>query len=204
MSNPHRRKSVGNTRDAADDAGGAWSDRSMLEGVRRRDPEALTRFFDVFFPYVYNLAYRLLGNRDTAEDVVQDVFLKVYRAADRLDIERHPKPWLTTITYNTCRDAARRTAARPDIATDSTTIGEQHGAPDTPEDVLLRQERENMVERALLELDEHSRALVILHDYCGVPHEEIATVMNMSHAAVRKRYSRALKRLAQIIRGLQQ
>lgn len=184
-------------------AGDAWRDPEVLEGVRQRDEEALGRFFDASFPYVYSIALRLTGNRETAEDVTQEVFLKVYRAADRLQTDRDPKPWLTTITYNACRDLGRRAAARPEVATDALTVGERQSATGTPEDALAQRERERLIERALLELDEQSRAAVILYDYCGLSHEETAKVMGASHAGVRKRYSRALKRMAEIIRGFE-
>jgi RNA polymerase sigma-70 factor (ECF subfamily) len=177
--------------------------RDVLAGVARRDPDALAAFFDAAFPYVYNLALRLTGDSHTAEDVTQEVFLKVHRAADRLDPERHPRPWITTITYNAVRDAARRRSTRPEDPVDAGEIGERNPSPpDTPEDALLREEREKMLERALSELDEQSRAVVILHDFGGHSHEEIAEIIDASHAAVRKRYSRALQRMAEIIRGL--
>jgi RNA polymerase sigma factor (sigma-70 family) len=179
-----------------------WVSRDILEGVKRRDPDALGRFFDAAFSYVYSLAYRLTGDRHAAEDVTQEVFLKVHRAADRLDVERHPRPWITTITYNACRDVARRRSARPESPVDATEIGERHEAPGTPEEEVLRRERERLLERALGELDEESRAVVILHDFGGHSHEEIAEIVDASHAAVRKRYSRALGRLREIMRGL--
>jgi RNA polymerase sigma-70 factor (ECF subfamily) len=182
---------------------GVWADPEILEGVRRRDPQALAGFFDAAFPYIYNLAFRLMGHRETAEDVTQDVFVKVYQAADRLQVDRHPKPWLTAITYNTCRDAARRSAARPEALEDASIIGERPEDSSTPEDVLLRKEREKLTERALLELDEESRAVIILHVFCDMTHEDIAQMMGLSHAAVRKRYSRTIKRMAEIIKGLQ-
>jgi RNA polymerase sigma-70 factor (ECF subfamily) len=194
----------GRAREVLNGTNGVWEDRGVLEGVQRREPKALERFFDASFPYVYNLAFRLSGNRDTAEDIAQDVFLKVYRAADRLDVHRHPKPWLTTITYNTIRDLARRTAARPEDPVDAQIIEDTHGILETPEDILLERERERLVDRALQELDERSRAIVILNGYCGFSHEQIATIVDMSHAAVRKNYSRAIKRMAAIIERLQQ
>jgi len=181
----------------------AWENPGFLEGVRGRDPKALARFFDMAFPYVYNLAYRLTGNRELAEDVTQDVFAKVYRAADKLQTDRHPKPWLTAITYNTCRDVARRSAVRPESLEDATVIGERSGDSSSPEDALLRKERDQMTEEALLELDEESRTVVILHDFCGTSHDDIAVILELTHAAIRKRYSRALKRMAQTIKGLQ-
>jgi RNA polymerase sigma-70 factor (ECF subfamily) len=190
-------------RDPSGNVEDAWGNPEFLEGVRGRDPKALAGFFDMAFPYVYNLAYRLMGNRELAEDVTQDVFVKVYQAADRLQVDRHAKPWLTTITYNTCRDTARRAAARPEALEDATIIGERSGDASSPEDVLLRKEREKLTEKALLELDEESRAVVILHDFSGTSHDDIAEIVGLTHAAVRKRYSRALKRMAQIIKGLQ-
>ncbi len=184
-------------------AGETWEDRDVLEGVRRRDPDALGRFFDVAFPYVYSVAFRLLGNHEAAEDVAQDVFLKVYHAADRLDVARHPKPWLTTITYNACRDAARRVGARPEVQVDATVIGERHAASGTPEDAFMRWEQARLIERALRDLDEDARVIVILHNFCGFSHEETARIIGASHAAVRKRYSRALHRMAAFLTGLQ-
>ncbi len=180
-----------------------WNDPATLEALRRRDPEALNRFFDAFFPYVYGIAWRLTGHREDAEDVTQEVFLKIYRAADRIQVDRDPRPWVTTITYNACRDAGRRRAARPEVATDAVAVGEQSLARGTPEDALLQKEREQWIEKALLELDEPSRSVVILHNYCGLSHDEIAATMGTSHAGVRKRYSRALKRMADIIRGFE-
>lgn len=192
------------TRAPVDGLDGAWTDPDTLEGVRRKDPQALASFFDAAFPYVYSLAYRLMGQHEAAEDVTQDVFVKVYQAADRLQADRHPKPWLTTITYNTCRDAARRRAARPEALENGALIGRLPGEASTPEEELLRKEREMLVEKALLQLDEESRAAVILHDYCGTAHEDIAEMMELSHAAARKRYSRAVKRLVEIIKGMQE
>jgi RNA polymerase sigma-70 factor (ECF subfamily) len=180
-----------------------WADPAMLEGVRRRDAAALERFFDAVFPYVYNLALRLTGHREAAEDVTQEVFLKVYRAADRIEPDRSPRPWLTTITYNAVRDSARRTSARPEDATDPAVIGDRQAGGRTPDEELSRAEASELVERALRALDEHHRAVVILHEYCGISHADIATMMGASHDAVRKRYSRALGQMREYIEGLQ-
>lgn len=181
----------------------AWVDPEILAGVRRRDPQFLSRFFDVAFPYVYNLAYRLVGNRETAEDITQDVFLKIYQAADKLQVDRHPKPWVTTISYNTCRDVARRAASRPEVPEDGNVIGERSADSSNPEEVMLRREREMLTEQALTTLDEESRTVVVLHDFCGMTHEEIAAIMELGSASVRKRYSRAIKRMVEIVKGLQ-
>src|SRR4029077_12114053 len=78
-----------------------------LERVRARDRDALGRFFERYFDLVFGIALRLLGSREGAEDLTQEVFFKVQRAADQIDPRRDPAPWLTTIVYNACRDIWR-------------------------------------------------------------------------------------------------
>jgi RNA polymerase sigma-70 factor (ECF subfamily) len=179
--------------------------REQLEAVRRREPEALSAFFERYFDQVFGLIYRLLGERAAAEDVTQDVFLKVHRAADRLDASRDPAPWLTTIAYNACRDlwrsGAHRMARRSDPVDDDPELGVRltRGTND-PEDDALRVEREHLVQGAIGRLPEMLRVPVVLHDYQGLSHQEIAAVLGIHHAAARKRYSRALTALGALLR----
>ncbi|MDH3197429.1 MAG: RNA polymerase sigma factor [Candidatus Krumholzibacteria bacterium] len=173
-------------------------DRALLEAVRRRERNALGRFFDAAFPYVYAVALRVTGDHERAEDAAQGVFLKVHRAADRLDPTRSPRAWLTTITVNACRDAHRRSAARPAASLDSLAV--EPAAPGVAaDDALLGREQAERLERALRALDEPLRSVVILHDYCGYGHDTIAELIGASHDAVRKRYSRALAKLRELL-----
>jgi RNA polymerase sigma-70 factor, ECF subfamily len=171
----------------------------VLEGVRRRDAQALGRFFDMLFPYVYRLAFRLTGRREAAEDLTHDVFLKVHWAAESLRTDVDPMPWLATITYNTCRDAGRRTGARPEVPDDPERTANVPSPAESADETLLRKERERAVQAALLELDAPTRTVIILHDYCGLSHEETAVALNTGAVGIRKRYSRGLKHLARII-----
>lgn len=172
-----------------------WSDTALLEGVRRLDEQALARFFDLAFPYVYSLAYRLTHHKERAEDITQESLMKMYRAAERLETGHSAKPWVTTVVYNTARDEARRSGARPALAEDATEIGERESAVETPEATIVRKEQEELLERALEDLDFETRAIVLLHDYCDHGHDEISELLGISHAAVRKRYSRALDQM---------
>ncbi len=180
--------------------------REVLVAVRARDPEALAAFFEFGFDRVYSLAARLLGDRTTAEDVTQEVFLKVHRAADRIDPDRDPMAWLTVITYNACRDywrsAKRKPLGRavPLEGEDGTEERLPTRDPD-PEERVLAQENEEAVQAAISRLPEDQRAVVLLHDWSGFGHEEIAEMVGASHAAVRKRYSRALASLAEDLKG---
>jgi RNA polymerase sigma-70 factor, ECF subfamily len=171
-----------------------------LEGVRRRDPEALAAFFEQHFDRVYGLVYRMLGNHHAAEDATQDVFLKLHRAAHTLDPSRDPGPWVTTIAFNVCRDLWRSSAAK--LSRRSTAIDDpSHGdgslptSADDPERDLVRSERERLVQAAIGSLKEPLRAVIVLREYQGLSYEQIADMEKISPIAARKRYSRALAEL---------
>lgn len=172
-----------------------------LEGVRARDRAALAMFYERYFDHVYSLAARLMGERALAEDVTQDVFLKVWRAAPRLDPTRDPVHWLTAITCNACRDVWRSGAwraardGRPPADDPEQGVVLSSGRND-PEEDAVRSERERLVQRALTRLPEALRVPIVLHDFQGLPHAEIAALLGIDHAAARKRYSRALAALA--------
>ena len=168
-------------------------DRVQLEAVRRRDPEALAAFFEAHFDRLYNLAFRLVGEHSLAEDVLQEVFLKLHRAAAQLDPERDPAPWLATITRNACREQWRRRRRHVE-GKDSIEADLPDASPSAEVDTL-RAERERRVGRALMRLPEGLREVVVLRDFHGLAHEEVATVVGAKIAAVRKRYSRALAEL---------
>jgi RNA polymerase sigma-70 factor, ECF subfamily len=176
-----------------------------LERVRARDPEALAAFFERYFPQVYGLVYRLLGHRAQAEDAAQETFLKVYRALHSLDPTRDPGPWITTIACNTCRDlwrsGAYRMSQKSRPVEDPVVADRLVSAAPDPESVALRSERERIVQEALMRLPEALRTVIVLHDWQGIAHPEIAEMLGLSHDAARKRYSRALAALARELEG---
>jgi RNA polymerase sigma-70 factor (ECF subfamily) len=190
---------------SAESGSGSPPDRAWLERVRAREPEALGKFYDRYLDLVFGLAWRLLGERTLAEDAASEVFLKVHRAADRLDPTRDPAPWLATITTNVCRDLWRSGAYRmsrraADVHEPATAATLSSGRND-PEADAVAGERERLVQDALLGLPEALRASIVLHDYQGLDHREVAEVLHIAHDAARKRYSRALAVLAERLRG---
>lgn len=171
-----------------------------LDGVRRRDPDALAALFDRYFDRLYAVAYRMLGNRTEAEDAIQEVFLKVHRGAPSLDPGRDPGPWLITIAANVCRDRWRSGASRLDRA--SSSIDSNPGLRDSlshggssPERDLLAAERGERVREAILKLKPESREVIVLREYEGLGYDRIAEILGIQEAAVRKRFSRALDEL---------
>ena len=162
-------------------------------------------FFEHYFDLVFGLVLRLLGDRTAAEDVTQEVFYKVHRAAHQLDTSRDPAPWLTAIAYNACRDLWRSGAQR--MARKSGSIEDDAGPASSltsgtndPEHELLMDEREKLVRDAIARLPEQLRTPIVLYDYQGLSHQQIASLLGIEHAAARKRYSRALGALAELLK----
>jgi len=180
--------------------------RAVLEAACRREAAALEAFFDTYVDHVHALAYRLLGDRTAAEDLTQEVFLKLHRAIDTLDPLRDPWPWIATIVHNACRDrwrsGAYRMARKSDsIDDDETSPAARLASPDDdPERLLVARERERLVRAAIDRLPEAQREMVLLYDYEGLSHLEVAEMLGIHHAAARKRYSRALEMLGKMLR----
>lgn len=192
------------------DPGGEKSTRRLspewIERVRQSDPEALGLFFDAYFDRVYGLVYRLLGERAAAEDMVQEVFLKVHRSAHQLDPSRDPGPWLTAIAYNACRDLWRSSAHRlakhsGSIDGDPALAARLGTTTADPEHLAIADERRRLVLEAIAQLPEPLRVAIVLYEYQGLSHYEIGEITGVNHAAARKRYSRALAALAQLLEG---
>jgi len=178
-------------------------DRATLERVAARDPAALATFFETYFDRVYGLVFRMLGDRTQAEDATADVFLKVHRSADRLDPARDPMPWLATIAANSCRDLWRSGAEkmrRTAVQVDDPAVRDRltTGTNDPERDALVR-EREDHVRAAVEALPEDLRQSVLLYDYAGLSHEDIAKSLGVTHDAARKRHSRALAALGRAL-----
>ncbi len=177
---------------------------AVLEKVRQRDPQALAALFDHHFSQIYNLAFRLLGERTAAEDVTQEVFLRVHRAAHQLDTARDPGPWLMTITANLCREKWRSREGRQAKQTSSLdakpemAAGMASGSAD-PDNRVLEADRDRLLGEAIDQLPEAMRLVVVLHDLQGLTHEEISGITGDEAPAIRKRYSRALLKLRELL-----
>jgi RNA polymerase sigma-70 factor (ECF subfamily) len=147
---------------------------------------------------VFALAYRLMGNRQEAEDQAQEVFLKVYRSIKHLEDPATITSWLYRITTNTCLDALEKQKRRPPV-TPLTPPGDERGEEPvyaderipTPEEAALRRELRRCLEMTLAQLDDRDRATLILREIEGRSYQEIAEGLAVGLSAVKMRIHRA-------------
>jgi RNA polymerase sigma-70 factor (ECF subfamily) len=143
---------------------------------------------------VMTLAVRLLGCRDEAPDVAQEVFLRAFKYLHRLDLGKPVAPWLMRITVNVCRDAARQRRRRDTTFVCVEPIDPIDRAPD-PHAGLARKQEQRMLQQALESLPEKERLAIVLRDVEGLTTAEVAEILDSSETTVRSQISRGRLRL---------
>jgi RNA polymerase sigma-70 factor (ECF subfamily) len=167
--------------------------RRFLEG----DEQAFTEIVRQWETKVFNLAWRYMGNREDAQDVVQETFLSVFKSAKNLRDPNSFSTWLYRITLNHCRSRWRRRT--PEISLDDPLMGREDGVSETmgsvvadcvPRDLL---ETRDLIRKALMGLSEEHRTAIILKEYLGLNLEEVARVMECPLSTAKSRLYHGLK-----------
>lgn len=180
----------------------------MFFGRRRPEPEAgadsdsFTSEALALLDSLYGTALRLTRDADRAQDLVQDTYLKAFRARDRFATGTNLKAWLFTILHNTWRNR-RRDQARSRVEFDSEVVEQAHesaSGPSTPrvespEALLLRASFDAELKAALDALPETFRAAVWLRDVEELSYQEIAQVLAIPIGTVMSRISRGRRQL---------
>jgi len=154
---------------------------------------------------VFNLAYRLSGNRSDAEDLTQEAFYRAYRGFEAYEGDKPFENWIfrivTRLFLDLNRSRRRRVKVvsfdapiRPDGSDDTVSFETSDGRP-SPEDVLMQGTVSEEMAVSLSQLSEEQRRLVWLADVQGVSYNEIATIFNAPVGTIRSRLHRAHKQL---------
>jgi RNA polymerase sigma-70 factor (ECF subfamily) len=143
----------------------------LVRRCLRGDAEAVQAVVDRFQAEVFGLCVRLLGHRHDAEDVTQEVFLRVFRSLRRWDASRPLKPWIMGIAVNRCRTWMAQRARRPELADYL-----HDTAPSPPPDDSA--ELVSEIQAALAELRLEYRSVFVLFHEHGQPYEDIAAALD--------------------------
>ena len=145
-------------------------------------------------PLVLRTAYRLLGRMEDAQDVAQEVFLRLLRHLDSVDGD--PRAWLYRVTVNVCNDQFRRRMTLVDAA----EVQIEDAAPG-PERVLEMGERKQLLEAGLRRLPDRERAAIVLRDIEGLTTREVAAALEVEEVTVRTQIASARMKLAKFVRS---
>jgi RNA polymerase sigma factor (sigma-70 family) len=142
-------------------------DAVLVGSCLRGDPQAVQELIQRYQSNVFGLCVRLLHHRQDAEDVTQEVFLRVFRSLKRWDSNRPLKPWIMGITVNRCRTWLSQRARRPELVE---YLQDTASSPKTDDSAELAQE----IQSALAELRLESKSVFVLYHEMGQPYEDIA------------------------------
>ncbi len=174
-----------------------------LDGERFAFHELVRRYQD----RLLNFIYRTIGDRDRAEDLVQETFVRVYRHMHRFDPTKKFSTWIYTIASNLAKNELRNRSRNPLVLFQSI---KQNWEADhrplefedntySPDDLFRKRHLREKVETAVSELPEHHRVVFVLRELEGKTYEEISEITGVTLGTVKSRLNRARNRFAQII-----
>ena len=177
----------------------------LIERCLRGDQTAWDEIVRLHWRKVFNVAYRFVGRHDEAEDLTQDIFLKVFKALHTFDRRANFQTWLISISRNLCIDhyrsvrKERETIARDVDASHLSPVSRERGPYSELENTDLR----NLIRRALLELPPALRQAVVLRDLQEFSYLEIAERLALPEGTVKSRINRGRLELARQLERLQ-
>ncbi len=173
-------------------------DRSLLRRLQARDEQAFRDLIDGHRDKVYNICYRMLGNKHEAEDVAQEVFITVFKTISSFRGDSKLSTWLYRIAVNHSKNRIRYLARRHDRDREeldetgnaaSGSIG--GGGPASPDRALEEQQLEAVVREAIHSLDDDHRVVVVLRDLEDLSIEEVCEITGLPDGTVKSRLHRA-------------
>ena len=170
-------------------------DQGLVAQASAGDKAAFGKLVEKHYEMVYAVTYGVVGNREEALDVTQDVFIKVFRQIGDFRGQSKFKTWLYRISINSAIDACRR--RRPEGPIEEGALFESK-IPG-PREEASREETRKLVEKALESLNPEHRAVLVLREWQELSYEEIAEALQIEMGTVMSRLFYARKRLAEII-----
>jgi RNA polymerase sigma-70 factor (ECF subfamily) len=191
----------------------ALADLRLLEdtGLVNAYLEGETRSFDVlverYQTRLLNFVYRIVGDRERAEDLVQEVFVRVYRHLGRFDRSKKFSTWIYTIASNLAKNELRNRSRNPLVLFTSMTKGwedeerplEFEDPTSRPDDLFRKRHVRELVETSVAQLPTHHREVFMLREIEGRSYEEIAEITHCNLGTVKSRLNRARNSFAEII-----
>jgi len=174
------------------------TDVELLKAIVRQDETALAELYDRYRVILFGLLVRILNNREEAEDILQDVFIQVWRRAKDFDEKRgRPFTWLVTLARSRAIDRLRQLGARQRLAS-----GAAQEQSETVSDALsdtIRLAQRETVRQALAELPEEQRNTLVLAYFEGLTQSEIAAKLNAPLGTIKTRMRSGMIKLRALL-----
>jgi RNA polymerase sigma-70 factor (ECF subfamily) len=182
------------------------TDEKLMLRAGKGDKGAFDEIVRRYASKMVNLAYRITGDRELAEDIGQETFLRAYRSAARYKEISKFSTWLHTIAINLCRNELRRRkfrmyslegmAERDEVGKIRVDIADEKSTPDREAE---RKELGELIKEAVEELPEKFKTPLVLRDMQGLSYEEIGKMLDLPEGTVKSRINRARLRVKEVL-----
>lgn len=176
-------------------------EKLLVRRLQQRDERAFQEMVRLYQHKVFNLVFRMLGNREEAEDVAQEVFVTVFKAIDSFRGDSKLSTWIYRIAANQCKNRIKYLGRRSYQQTGQLEDHEaqiQAAQPsllqphtDGPEQVLAGRQMESLLSQGIALLEEEHRTLLVLRDVEELSYQEIASITGLPEGTVKSRIHRA-------------
>jgi RNA polymerase sigma-70 factor, ECF subfamily len=186
--------------DKADAALRRLADEELMDLVRTSDAAAFSAIYDRHSAAAYSLAYRMVGRKNQAEDVVQEAFLSLWRASGRYDVNRGSvRTWILGIVHNRAIDSLRRATVHDSRRASDEGIEERFEASDRTDLEAARRTEAGEIRDALTTLPPDQLKVIELAYFGGFTHSEIAEMLNTPLGTVKGRMRLGLEKLRGVL-----
>ena len=181
------------------------TEKDLIQRAKHGDHDAFGQLVLTHQNKVYTLCVHMVTNREEAEDLAQEAFLKAWRNLDSFQEESSFATWMHRLTTNVCLDHLRKQARRQNISTAVSLDDEESGWTEPadhtqdPQRRLEESERKRALERSLRELPDHYRQVLVMREVSGLSYQEIAQALELDLGTVKSRIARARNQLRKIL-----
>ena len=179
-------------------AEGSLNDRELVRRCLRKDEDAWRMLIEKYHRRVYNLCYQFFGRAGRAQDMTQEVFLKLYNSLGRFKFDMEFSTWIMAVARNLCIDAYRK-EKKSMFANLEEADRVPAPAEASPLAELERKDAYSQVHDALVRVSEDLRMAVILRDIQGCSYDEIAGITEVPIGTVKSRINRGRLELARVL-----
>jgi len=185
----------------------ASDDSAVVAAFLGGEERAFSELVDRYQTRLLNFIYRTIGDRDRAEDLVQEVFIRVYRHLHRFDRSKKFSTWVYTIASNLAKNELRNRSRNPLVLFQALRGGSEdedrpiefEDATSRPDDLYRKRHLRELIEETVSKLPEHHRQVFVLRELEGKSYEEIADITSCNLGTVKSRLNRARTAFAAII-----
>jgi RNA polymerase sigma-70 factor (ECF subfamily) len=174
----------------------------LIQRCLRGDQNAWELIVRHYWRKVFNIAYKFVGRHDEAEDLTQDIFLKIFKSLGTFDRRANFQTWLISVSRNLCIDHYR--SVRKERETIDRDVDANELTPASPEPgpmaMLEQRDRVTLLRHALAELPETLRSAVLMRDIQEMSYQEIADTLHLPEGTVKSRINRGRTELARHVK----